>query len=91
MDPSTFGVLIAECAVDKLAVALSTAPPALRDLFLSSMSERAANMLRDEIETMPTPRKKAVEDAQAEIIVLAKRLVEEGRIFMLDEGEAADD
>ena len=79
VDPATLGVLISECAVEKLAVALSAATPAIRELFLSGMSERAANMLRDEIETMPTPRKKAVEEAQAEIIQLTKRLAEEGR------------
>jgi flagellar motor switch protein FliG len=77
--------------VEKLAVALSAATPAIRELFLSGMSERAANMLRDEIETMPTPRKKAVEEAQAEIIQLTKRLAEEGRIFLLEHGEGSDD
>jgi flagellar motor switch protein FliG len=91
VDPATLGVLISECAVEKLAVALSTAAPAIRELFLSGMSERAANMLRDEIETMPTPRKKAVEEAQAEIIQLAKRLAEDGRIFLLEHGEEPDD
>ena len=91
VDPATLGVLISECAVEKLAVALSAATPAIRELFLSGMSERAANMLRDEIETMPTPRKKAVEDAQAEIIQLTKRLAEEGRIFLLEHGEESSD
>ena len=91
VDPATLGVLISECAVEKLAVALSAATPAIRELFLSGMSERAANMLRDEIETMPTPRKKAVEDAQAEIIQLTKRLAEEGRIFLLEHGEEVSD
>ena len=89
IDPATFGVLIGECSVDKLAIALSAAGPVIRDLFLSSMSERAANMLRDEIESMPTPRKKAVEEAQNEIVVIAKRLIEEGRIFLLEQGEEA--
>src|SRR6185312_7341255 len=42
IDRATFGVLISECPVEKLAIALGAAPPAVRDLFLSSMSERAA-------------------------------------------------
>jgi flagellar motor switch protein FliG len=63
---------------------LATAEPPLRDLFLSRMSERAANMLREEMESMPTPRKRLVDEAQAEIVVLAKRLAEAGRIFILD-------
>ncbi len=87
IDPATFGVLIGETPVDKLAIALHSAVPAIRDLFLSTMSERAANMLRDEIESMAAPRRKAVEETQNDIVVLAKRLIEEGRIFLLDQTE----
>ena len=44
-------------------------------------------MLRDEIESMAAPRRKAVEETQNDIVVLAKRLIEEGRIFLLDQTE----
>jgi flagellar motor switch protein FliG len=87
VDRSTFGTLVADCPTDKLQIALSAASPALRDLFFGNMSDRAASMLRDEIETMPLPRRKTIEDAQAEIIVIAKRLADEGRIFILEEDE----
>jgi flagellar motor switch protein FliG len=87
VDRATFGMLIAECAADRLPIALSAASQTLRDLFLSSMSERAGNMLREEIENLPTQRKRVVEEAQAEIVVLAKRLAEEGRIFILEGDE----
>jgi flagellar motor switch protein FliG len=89
IDPATFGALIAECTAEKLPIALSSADTKLRDLFLSSMSERAGNMLREEIDSMPTPRKRAVDEAQSEIVTLAKRLAEEGRIFILT-GEQED-
>lgn len=90
VDPATFGALIAECPAEKLPIALATAEAPLRDLFLSRMSERAANMLREEMESMPTPRKRLVDEAQAEIVVLAKRLAEAGRIFILDGDDAAE-
>jgi len=90
VDRSTFGTLVAECPVDKLQVALTAASPELRELFLGSMSERAATMMRDEIENMPSQRRKAVEDAQADIITIAKRLADEGRIFILDEDEVGE-
>jgi flagellar motor switch protein FliG len=90
VDPATFGALIAECPAEKLPIALATAEPTLRDLFLSRMSERAANMLREEMESMPTPRKRLVDEAQAEIVALAKRLAEAGRIIILDSDEAAE-
>ncbi len=89
VDPATFGALIAECPAEKLPIALATADAPLRDLFLSRMSERAANMLREEMESMAPPRKRLVEEAQAEIVVLAKRLAAAGRIFILDAEEAA--
>jgi len=91
VDPATFGVLIGECPMDKLAIALHGAPVAIRDLFLSTMSERAANMLREEIESMPAPRRKVVEETQSDIVVLAKRLLEEGRIFLIDQSEDGEE
>jgi flagellar motor switch protein FliG len=47
-------------------------------------------MLREEIESMPAPRKRAVDEAQAEIVAIAKRLAEEGRIFILQGDEDSD-
>ncbi|WP_159999509.1 flagellar motor switch protein FliG [Roseomonas sp. 18066] len=90
VDRSTFATLVAECPADKLQIALTAASPELRELFLSSMSERAATMMRDEIENMPAQRRKAVEEAQADIITIAKRLADEGRIFILEEDEVGD-
>jgi flagellar motor switch protein FliG len=87
VDRSTFGVLIAECPADRLPIALSGATPAVQDLFLSNMSERAANMLREELQALPAQRRKTIDDAQADIIAIAKRLSDEGRIFILDEDE----
>jgi len=89
VDRGTFGMLVSECAAEKLPIALSSASTELRDLFLSSMSERAANMLREEIEALPAQRKRLVDDARSEIVALAKRLADEGRIFILDREEAA--
>ncbi|WP_419900166.1 flagellar motor switch protein FliG [Roseomonas sp. USHLN139] len=90
VDRSTFATLVAECPADKLQIALTAASPELRELFLSSMSERAATMMRDEIENMPAQRRKAVEEAQADIITIAKRLADEGRIFILEEDEVGE-
>jgi flagellar motor switch protein FliG len=90
IDPGTFGILISECSADKLAIALSAAPDDLRTLFLSNMSERAGNMLKDEIDNLPAQRKRVVEETQAEIVALAKRMIEEGRIMLVEEADDAD-
>ena len=89
IDRSGFGVLISECPAERLPLALSGASQAIRDLFLSSMSERAGNMLREEMDGMPPQRRKVVEEAQAEIITIAKRLADEGRVYIQDEDEEA--
>lgn len=87
IDPSTFGALIAECRAELLPIALAHASEELRELFLSRLSERAGKMLLEEIATMPPPRRKVVDDAQTEIIDLAKRMVDDGRLQILEPEE----
>jgi flagellar motor switch protein FliG len=89
VDRSTFGILISQCPAERLPVALSGADAAVRDLFLGSMSERAANMLREEMQGLSVQRRKVIDDAQAEIIGIAKRLADEGRIFIVEDEEEA--
>lgn len=89
IDPTTIGALIAECSVDWIPIALANASPAVRELFLSRMSDRARGMLMEEMENMPLPRRKAIDQAQAEIMALAKRLFDEGRLQLL--GPEEDD
>lgn len=91
VDTDTFGVLIAECPVDKLPIALSGASEEIRELFLGNMSGRAASMLREEIESLPNQRRKSIEDAQGEIIAITRRLAEAGKIFILEDGDDAEE
>jgi flagellar motor switch protein FliG len=88
VDRGTFGVLIAECPLERLPIALSGASADVRELFLGNMSERASAMMREEIETLPLQRRKTVDDAQSEIIAIARRLSDAGKIFILDDEEA---
>lgn len=87
IEPSTFGLLIAECSPDRLPIALAAVSEELKELFLSKMSERARKMLLEEMESMPPPRRKTIEEAQGEIITLAKRMIEEGRVVLLEQDE----
>ncbi|MDO9713402.1 flagellar motor switch protein FliG [Paracraurococcus lichenis] len=88
VDRSTFGTLVAECPAERLQLALTAAAPELRELFFGSMSQRAAAQMREEVENTPPQRRKSVEDAQADIISIAKRLADDGRIIILEEDEA---
>jgi len=70
--------------VDKadLAMALKTASDAVKELILSSMSTRAAEMLNDDLENMGPVKVADVEDAQQKIIKVVKKLEEEGKLIM---------
>ena len=65
---------------DKLPIALKGASERLRELFLSNMSERAGKMLREDIESLGPVRVRDVDDAQANIVLLAKELAAQGQI-----------
>jgi flagellar motor switch protein FliG len=64
----------------KLGMALKGAKDELSELFLGNMSERAAKILRDDMENMGPVRVKDVEEAQAEIVVATKALIDAGEI-----------
>jgi flagellar motor switch protein FliG len=68
--------------VDKkvLAVALKGASDDIRTRFLTNMSKRAAEMMKEEIEAMGAIRMREVEKAQHEIVAITRKLEEEGLI-----------
>jgi flagellar motor switch protein FliG len=63
-----------------LTVALKGASEQIRTRFLSNMSKRAGEMLREEIEVLGAVRLRDVEKAQQEIVAIARKLEEEGLI-----------
>src|SRR6185312_9446534 len=65
---------------DKLPVAIKGASEKLRDLFFHNLSERAAKMLREDIEALGPVRVRDVDEAQAAIVQLAKELAAQGQI-----------
>jgi flagellar motor switch protein FliG len=91
IEPSTFGLLIAEVPPERLPIALAAASDTIKSLFVSQMSERARKMLEEELESQVPPRRKTIEEAQSEIIGLAKRLIEDGRLVLLDQEEEVND
>jgi flagellar motor switch protein FliG len=65
---------------DKLPIALKGASERIRDLFLNNLSERAAKMLREDMEALGPVRLRDVDEAQAGIVQLAKELAAQGQI-----------
>lgn len=60
----------------KLSYALKGASGAIKDLFFRNMSERAGNILKEEIESLGRIRLKEVDEAQSVIISQVKALIE---------------
>lgn len=80
LDSPAAQVLLRNIDNGKLGLALKGAKDELRDLFLKSMSERAAKILREDMENMGPVRVKDVEEAQAELVTAAKQLIDSGEI-----------
>ena len=74
---------------DKWKIALKTASEAVRELVFKNMSERAAKMLREDMEAMAAVKLSDVEAIQYEIVQVARKLEEEGKIVIAMGGDAA--
>jgi flagellar motor switch protein FliG len=80
--------LLKEVERKDLAMSLKAADEETRALFFGNMSERAAGYLKDDMEAMGPVRLSEVEAAQQQIIALALRLEEEGKLIFMGSGEA---
>ncbi len=81
--------LLREVPGDKLIIALKGADEKLRQKFFKNMSERAAQMMKDDLEAKGPVRLSEVEASQKEIIVTARRMAEEGRLALGGKGGEA--
>ncbi len=80
-------VLLRAVEKDKLPLALKGASEKLRDLFFANLSERAAKMLREEIEALGPVKLRDVDEAQASIVAQAKELADQGQIEISEAGD----
>ncbi len=76
---------------DDLVLALKGASPELVDLFLSNVSSRAAEDIREEMEIMGPVGRARIRQAQERIVAAAVRLAEEGSIYLPVGGDDGDD
>jgi flagellar motor switch protein FliG len=70
-------------------VALKGAQPALKEKFLSNMSSRAAENLREDLESRGPMRLSEVEAQQKEILKVVRRLADEGTVVLGGGGDDA--
>lgn len=72
--------LVREVQTDQLAIALKTASDEMREKVFGSVSKRAGDQLREEIDLLPPMRLSEVEEVQQGIVETARRLESEGAI-----------
>jgi flagellar motor switch protein FliG len=84
LDPGGVQTLLRNADKDKIAVCLKGASEELRDLFFSNMSERAAKIMREDMQAMGPVRLRDVDEAQMLLVTLAKDLAASGEIVIVD-------
>ncbi len=89
LDPGGIQTLLRGTPKEQLALALKGASDKLRDMFMSNMSERAAKIMREDMESMGPVRLKDVDAAQVAMVQVAKDLAAKGEIMLA--GSSGDD
>ena len=80
--------VLKEVENDVLSLALKTASEELKGKILKNMSERAAQMITEEMSYMGPVRVSDVEQAQQKIVDIVRRLEESGEIVIGGRGGA---
>ncbi|OBS30451.1 flagellar motor switch protein FliG [Tepidimonas fonticaldi] len=89
LDNKSLQMVLKEVSSDALVVALKGASQELRDKILSNMSSRAAEALKEDLESRGPVRLSEVEAQQKEILKIVRRLADEGQIVLGGGGDDA--
>jgi flagellar motor switch protein FliG len=88
LDDKAIQMVLKEVQSESLVISLKGATPELRERIFKNMSSRAAETLREDLETRGPVRVTDVETEQKEMLKIVRRLVEQGEISM---GGASDE
>ncbi len=84
LDPGGVQTLLRAVEKDKLGIALKGATDPLKDLFFENMSERAAKILKEDMEAAGPVRLRDVDEAQMYMVNTTKELAAKGEIVISD-------
>ncbi|MBV2207267.1 MAG: flagellar motor switch protein FliG, partial [Pseudomonas sp.] len=82
VDDRGIQILLREVSSDVLVLALKGADEAIKEKVFKNMSKRAGELLRDDLEAKGPVRVSEVENAQKEILTIARRMAEAGEIVL---------
>ena len=91
LDDRSIQMVLKEVDRKDLAIALRGVSDEVRDRIFKNMSERGAEMLKEEIDFQPPQRKRVVEEAQGRIVGIVRRLEETGAIVISRGGGGGED
>ncbi len=86
VDNSGVQALLREVSTESLVFALKGADEGVKEKIFANMSKRAAEMLRDDLESRGPVKLSEVETAQKEILTVARRLADSGEIVLGGKG-----
>ncbi len=89
LDDKGIQAILKEVQSESLVLALKGASPELREKVFRNMSSRAAETLREDLDTRGPVRLSEVEAEQKEMLKIVRRLVDEGQIQMSTGGDDA--
>ena len=87
IDDRGIQALLREVSTENLVLAMKGCDESIKDKIFKNMSSRAAEMLRDDLESKGPVKLSEVEVAQKEILGIARRLADEGTISLGGSGE----
>jgi flagellar motor switch protein FliG len=88
LDNKSIQLVLKEVASETLIVALKGASPELKEKILGNMSSRAAETMREDLESRGPMRLSEVEAQQKDVLKIVRRLVDEGQVVI---GSGGDD
>lgn len=86
IDDKGIQMILKELSTEDLSLALKTASDILKEKIFKNMSQRAVQILKEEIETRGAVKVSDVEAAQQNIVRVARKLDEEGKIVIAGRG-----
>ena len=86
IDDRSIQTILREVQSNSLVVALKGTSQELKDKIFSNMSSRAAEMLRDDLESKGPVKLSEVEAEQKEILKIVRKLADEGQIVIASKG-----
>jgi len=87
LDDKGFQSLLKEVQTESLIIALKGASPEIREKVFKNMSSRAAETLREDLESRGPVKLSEVEGEQKEMLKIVRRLADEGQIVLSSGGD----